>query len=80
MQAEMPFYESAEEALSAAVQHLGGAKQVGAMLWPDLGVELAARLEEARVAEAAAAAASCGGNVVPFKVATAAPMLASAKM
>lgn len=35
MQAELPFYESAEEALSAAVQHLGGAKQVGAALWPD---------------------------------------------
>jgi len=35
MQAEMPFYENAEQALTAAVQHLGGAKQVGAMLWPD---------------------------------------------
>ncbi|WP_395652536.1 hypothetical protein [Brevundimonas sp.] len=35
MQAEMPFYESAEQALTAAVQHLGGAKQVGAALWPD---------------------------------------------
>lgn len=35
MQAEMPFYEGAEQALTAAVQHLGGAKQVGAMLWPD---------------------------------------------
>lgn len=35
MQSEMPFYESAEEALSAAVQHLGGAKQVGSSLWPD---------------------------------------------
>lgn len=35
MQAEMPFYESPEQALMAAVQHLGGAKQVGALLWPD---------------------------------------------
>lgn len=35
MQTEMPFYETPEEALSAAVQHLGGAKKVGAMLWPD---------------------------------------------
>lgn len=35
MQSEMPFYESAEQALTAAVQHLGGAKVVGAQLWPD---------------------------------------------
>lgn len=35
MQAEMPFYESAEQAITAAVQHLGGAKAVGALLWPD---------------------------------------------
>lgn len=35
MQSEMPFYEGAEQALTAAVQHLGGAKQVGAALWPD---------------------------------------------
>lgn len=34
MQAEMPFYESAEQALEAAVQHLGGAKVVGGKLWP----------------------------------------------
>lgn len=35
MQADMPFYESAEQALTAAVQHLGGAKVVGGALWPD---------------------------------------------
>ncbi|RQO57989.1 hypothetical protein DBR47_14450 [Paucibacter sp. KBW04] len=35
MQSEMPFYESPEQALTAAVQHLGGAKMVGAALWPD---------------------------------------------
>jgi len=35
MQAEMPFYESPEQAMTAAVQHLGGAKQVGVLLWPD---------------------------------------------
>lgn len=34
MQAELPFYESPEQALLAAVQHLGGAKAVGALLWP----------------------------------------------
>lgn len=35
MQSDLPFYEDASEALAAAVQALGGAKQVGAMLWPD---------------------------------------------
>lgn len=43
MQAEMPFYESAEEALNAAVQHLGGAKQIGALLWPDKTPDAAGR-------------------------------------
>lgn len=33
MQSEMPFFESAEQALLAAVQHLGGAKVVGVRLW-----------------------------------------------
>jgi len=35
MQVELPYYESPEEALKAAVQHLGGAKVVGSKLWPD---------------------------------------------
>jgi hypothetical protein len=35
MQVDLPFYESPEDALKAAVQELGGAKQVGAALWPD---------------------------------------------
>lgn len=35
MQGELPFYESPEDAIKAAVQHLGGAKVVGGMLWPD---------------------------------------------
>lgn len=35
MQSDLPFYESPEDALKAAVQELGGAKQVGAALWPD---------------------------------------------
>lgn len=35
MQVDLPFYESPEDALKAAVQALGGAKQVGAALWPD---------------------------------------------
>lgn len=34
MQADLPFYEGPEDALAAAVQALGGAKQVGALLWP----------------------------------------------
>ena len=44
MQAELPFYESPEEALRAAVQALGGPKKVGALLWPDKGVDNASRL------------------------------------
>ena len=44
MQAEMPFYEGPEDALRAAVQALGGAKQVGAMIWPDKTPDSAGRL------------------------------------
>ena len=43
MQSELPFYESPEDALRAAVQALGGAKKLGALLWPDKGVDNAAR-------------------------------------
>lgn len=35
MQAEMPFYEEAKDALKAAIQALGGTKVVGPMMWPD---------------------------------------------
>lgn len=35
MQADLPFYDGPEEAIKAAVQHLGGPKVVGALLWPD---------------------------------------------
>lgn len=44
MQTELPFYEGPEDALRAAVQALGGSKRVGAMLWPDKGVDNASRL------------------------------------
>lgn len=44
MQTELPFYESPEDALRAAVQLLGGAKQVGARLWPDKTPDAAGRL------------------------------------
>lgn len=43
MQTELPFYEGPEDALRAAVQALGGAKKVGALLWPDKGVDNASR-------------------------------------
>lgn len=43
MQAEMPFYDSPEDALRAAVQALGGAKKVGGMLWPDKSADAASR-------------------------------------
>jgi hypothetical protein len=44
MQSELPFYEGPEDALRTAVQALGGAKQVGPMLWPDKSVDAASRL------------------------------------
>lgn len=44
MQVELPFYECPEDALRAAVQALGGAKQVGAILWGDKTPDNAARL------------------------------------
>lgn len=44
MQTTMPFFESAEDALKAAVQALGGMKVVGPMLWPDKAPDAAARL------------------------------------
>lgn len=42
-QAEMPFFECPEDALRHAVQLLGGAKQVGARLWPDQSPDAAGR-------------------------------------
>ena len=44
MQDELPYFESAEDALRAAVQALGGAKRVGALLWPDKTPDHAGRL------------------------------------
>lgn len=44
MQAEMPFYESPEDAVRAAVQALGGAKKVASLLWVDKGIDAASRL------------------------------------
>ena len=44
MQSDLPFYEGPEDALRAAIQALGGAKKVGVALWPDKGVDAAARL------------------------------------
>lgn len=44
MQTEMLFFESPEDALRTAIQALGGAKKVGAMLWPDKSIDNAARL------------------------------------
>ncbi len=44
MQAELPFFEGPEDALRAAVQLLGGAKAVGARIWPDKTPDGAGRL------------------------------------
>lgn len=44
MQAELPFFETPEDAVRAAVQALGGAKKVGAILWNDRSVDNASRL------------------------------------
>lgn len=43
-QAEMPFFEGPEDAVRNAVQLLGGAKAVGARLWPDKSPDMAGRL------------------------------------
>lgn len=43
MQTEMPFFDSPEDALKAAVQQLGGIKRVGPMLFPDKGVDASSR-------------------------------------
>lgn len=43
MQTDLPFFECPEDALRSAVQALGGAKLVGAKLWPDLSPDQAAR-------------------------------------
>lgn len=44
VQTELPFFDCAEDALRSCVQALGGAKQVGAALWPDKSPDQAARL------------------------------------
>lgn len=44
MQTELPFFESAEDALREAVRALGGTKKVGALLWPDKDLDAASRL------------------------------------
>ena len=44
MQSDLPFFECPMDALRAAVQGLGGAKQVGARLWPDKSPDAAGRL------------------------------------
>lgn len=40
---ELELFDSFEEALGGVVLALGGAKKVGAMLWPDLPIERAAQ-------------------------------------
>ena len=42
-QVSMPFFECPEDALKAVVQRLGGAKAVGAQLFPDKAPDAAAR-------------------------------------
>lgn len=44
MQVELPFFECPEDALRAAVQALGGAKQVGTLIWPEKTPDNAGRL------------------------------------
>ena len=43
MPADLPVFATDEEALTAAVQHAGGAKVVGCALWPDLSPDTAQR-------------------------------------
>ncbi len=44
MQVDLPFFECPMDAVRSAVQALGGAKQVGARLWPDKSPDTAGRL------------------------------------
>lgn len=44
MQAEMPIFDSPEDAIRACVQAAGGAKKVGPMFWPDKPIEQATAL------------------------------------
>jgi hypothetical protein len=43
MQADLPIYESPEDAVRAAMQALGGSKKVGPMIWPAINEETASR-------------------------------------
>jgi hypothetical protein len=43
MQTDLPFYDSIEDALKAAVVALGGSKAVGTLLFPDKSFEAATR-------------------------------------
>lgn len=43
MQESMPFYDTPEEALKAAVSALGGAKKIGQILFPEKSMDIAAR-------------------------------------
>lgn len=43
MQADLPIYESPEDAVRAAVQFLGGSKVVGVLLWPAMGADASSR-------------------------------------
>lgn len=44
MQAELPMFESVEDALKSAIYALGGTKKVGPMIWPAKGVDASYRL------------------------------------
>ena len=44
MQAEMPIFDSPEDAVRGCAQALGGAKKVGPILWPDKPIEQATGL------------------------------------
>ncbi len=44
MQAEMPIFDSPEDAIRSCVQAIGGAKKVGPMLWPEKPIEQATAL------------------------------------
>ena len=41
MQTDLPLFDTDEEALKSAVNHSGGAKAIGVMLWPDLAADVA---------------------------------------
>lgn len=69
MQNEMPFFDCPEDALKSAIQSLGGAKKVGALIWPDKTMDAASRLLLDCVNPSRPEKLDIGQNMMIFKMA-----------